>query len=198
VGGDDYVGLDVHRAARIAAAGHGGQVLVSSATSELVRASLPDGVGLRDLGEYRLKDLARPECIYQLTIDAVSAEFPPIRSRETPTNLPTQRTSFVGRDRAAARGRLRGDQGVGGGHAPPPLVDLPDPREAARSALGEGVMRAAWEEGRAMTLDQAWGTLGRIPSGSARAPSREGRTRTTSMFRFSLRYVTLLTSKEDA
>lgn len=103
VGGDSYVGLDVHRAARIAAAGHGGQVLLSSATSELVRPSLPDGVGLRDLGQHRLKDLARPERILQLTIDGLPAEFPSIRSLETPTNLPSQRTSFVGRKREVAR-----------------------------------------------------------------------------------------------
>ncbi len=110
VGGDDYVGLDVHRAARIAAAGHGGQVLVSAATSELVRAGLPDGVALSDLGEHRLKDLARPERISQLTIDGLPAEFPPIRSLETPTNLPSQRTSFVGRKRdvTEVKERLRG------------------------------------------------------------------------------------------
>jgi predicted ATPase/class 3 adenylate cyclase len=103
VGGDSYVGLDVHRAARIAAAGHGGQVLLSAATSELVRAGLPGGLGLRYLGEHRLKDLARPERIFQLTIDALPAEFPPIRSLETPSNLPVQRTSFVGREREVAR-----------------------------------------------------------------------------------------------
>ena len=103
VGGDSYVGLDVHRAARIAAAGHGGQVLLSSATCELVRAGLPHGLGLRDLGEHRLKDLARPERIFQLTIDALPAEFPPIHSLETPSNLPVQRTSFVGRAREVAR-----------------------------------------------------------------------------------------------
>jgi predicted ATPase/class 3 adenylate cyclase len=110
VGGDDYVGLDVHRAARIAATGHGGQVLVSSATAELVRPGLPDGLGLRDLGRHRLKDLARPERIYQLTDEGLPARFPPIRSLETPTNLPTQRTSFVGRKREVARVRelLRG------------------------------------------------------------------------------------------
>jgi predicted ATPase/class 3 adenylate cyclase len=103
VGGDSYVGLDVHRAARIAAAGHGGQVLLSSATSELVRAGLPPELGLRDLGEHRLKDLARPERIFQLMIDALPAEFPPINSLETPSNLPVQRTSFVGRAREVAR-----------------------------------------------------------------------------------------------
>ncbi|MGH2738214.1 MAG: tetratricopeptide repeat protein, partial [Actinomycetota bacterium] len=122
VGGDDYVGLDVHRAARIAAAGHGGQVLISAATAELVRADLPEGVGFRDLGEHRLKDLARPERIYQLTIDGLPGEFPHIRSLETPTNLPAQRTSFVGREREVARVKelLRGPglltlTGAGGG-----------------------------------------------------------------------------------
>ncbi|MGH2573117.1 MAG: ATP-binding protein [Actinomycetota bacterium] len=103
VGGDSYVGLDVHRAARIAAAGHGGQVLLTSASSDLVRSGLPDGLGLRDLGEHRLKDLARPERIFQLTIDALPPEFPPIRSLETPSNLPFQRTSFVGREGEVAR-----------------------------------------------------------------------------------------------
>jgi predicted ATPase/class 3 adenylate cyclase len=122
VGGDDYVGLDVHRAARIAAAGHGGQVLISAATAELVRADLPDAVVLRDLGEHRLKDLARPERIYQLTIDGLPGEFPHIRSLETPTNLPIQRTSFVGRERQVAKVKdlLRGPglltlTGAGGG-----------------------------------------------------------------------------------
>jgi predicted ATPase/class 3 adenylate cyclase len=104
VGGDDYVGVDVHRAARIAAAGHGGQVLLSGATSELVRADgLPDGASLRDLGEHRLKDLTHTERIFQLTIEGLTAEFPPIRTLETPTNLPIQRTSFVGRERDVAR-----------------------------------------------------------------------------------------------
>jgi predicted ATPase/class 3 adenylate cyclase len=103
VGGDSYVGLDVHRAARIAAAAHGGQVLLSSTTSELARASLAVGLGLRDLGQHRLKDLARPERIYQLTIVGLPTEFPPVRSLETPTNLPAPRTSFVGRAREVAR-----------------------------------------------------------------------------------------------
>jgi predicted ATPase/class 3 adenylate cyclase len=103
VGGDDYVGLDVHRAARIAATGHGGQVLVSSTTAELVGGGLPDGMDLRDLGEHRLKDLARPERILQLSVDGLPAEFPPLRSLETPTNLPVRRTSFVGRESEVAR-----------------------------------------------------------------------------------------------
>lgn len=102
-GGDNYIGLDVHRAARIAGTGHGGQVLVSSTTAELVKPSLPQDLGLRDLGRHRLKDLARAERIYQLTIAGLPAEFPPIRSLETPTNLPVERTSFVGRAREVHR-----------------------------------------------------------------------------------------------
>jgi len=98
--GADLVGLDVHRAARIAAAAHGGQILVSEATRAVIGAALPDGVGLHDLGEHRLKDLAQPERLYQVVADGLRAEFPPLRSLEaTPNNLPLQLTSFVGRAR---------------------------------------------------------------------------------------------------
>ena len=97
-GDGSYVGADVHRAARVAAAGHGGQVLLSETTSGLVADELPAGVGLRGLGEHRLKDL-RPERIFQLVIEGERTEFPPIRSLDRrPNNLPTQLTSFVGRD----------------------------------------------------------------------------------------------------
>ena len=93
-----YIGADVHRAARVAAAGHGGQVLLSETTSTLVSDELPAGVGLRGLGEHRLKDL-RPERIFQLVIEGIRSEFPPIRSLDRrPNNLPTQLTSFVGRE----------------------------------------------------------------------------------------------------
>jgi predicted ATPase/class 3 adenylate cyclase len=105
-----YVGHAVHRAARIAAAGHGGQVLVSAAVRALADDALPPGVTVRDLGEHRLKDL-RPEPLAQLVIEGLPAEFPPIRSLDArPNNLPTQLTSFVGRDRdlAEAAGLLAG------------------------------------------------------------------------------------------
>ncbi|MEO5941192.1 MAG: adenylate/guanylate cyclase domain-containing protein, partial [Candidatus Limnocylindrales bacterium] len=93
-----YIGADVHRAARVAAAGHGGQVLLSETTSTLVADELPPGVGLRGLGEHRLKDL-RPERICQLVIEGERTEFPPIRSLDRrPNNLPTQLTSFIGRE----------------------------------------------------------------------------------------------------
>jgi predicted ATPase/class 3 adenylate cyclase len=97
LGGDEYVGVDVHRAARIAAAGHGGQVILSTTTRSLVEEALPDGVGLRDLGEHRLKDLPRPERLHQLAVPGLPTNFPPPRTLDTPTNLPPQRTGFVGR-----------------------------------------------------------------------------------------------------
>jgi predicted ATPase/class 3 adenylate cyclase len=94
-----YVGLHVHRASRIASVGHGGQVLISDATRSLVQDSLPDGVGLRDLGEHRLKDLEHPERLWQLVVDGLQADFPAISSLDaTPNNLPTRLTTFLGRD----------------------------------------------------------------------------------------------------
>ncbi len=100
LGGDNYVGLDVHRAARVAAAGHGGQVLLSAATHALSAADLPAGVGLADLGQHRLKDLSRPEHLWQLLIEGLPADFPPPRTLDaTPNNLPLQLTSFLGRGR---------------------------------------------------------------------------------------------------
>lgn len=97
--GNEYLGLDVHRAARVAGAGHGGQVLVSETTRALVDHALPPGLTLKDLGMHRLKDLARPERLFQLTVDGLPADFPPLKTLEaTPNNLPTQLTSFIGRD----------------------------------------------------------------------------------------------------
>jgi predicted ATPase/class 3 adenylate cyclase len=99
LGGDDYLGIDVNRAARIAAAGHGGQVVLSGVTRSLVEHELPKGVSLRDLGEHRLKDLARPEYVSDLVIEGLPSDFPPLKTLEVPTNLPVQLTSFVGRER---------------------------------------------------------------------------------------------------
>src|SRR6185503_19062787 len=95
---DDYVGMDVHRAARIAAAGHGGQVLLSGVTRDLVMTDLPAEAVLSDLGEHWLKDLAQPEHLYQLTIQGLPQAFPPLKSLVTlPNNLPRHLNSFVGR-----------------------------------------------------------------------------------------------------
>jgi len=101
--GVDYVGFEVSRASRIAAAAHGGQVLVSDATESLVRDVLAPGLTLRDLGEHRFKDLVRPQRIYQLLIEGLPESFPPLRSLDsTPNNLPTQTTTFIGRERELA------------------------------------------------------------------------------------------------
>jgi predicted ATPase/class 3 adenylate cyclase len=100
---DTYVGLDVHRAARIAAAGHGGQVLISDSTRALVEHTLPEQVQLRDLGEHRLKDLAAVERLWQLVAPGLETDFPAIGSLDaTPNNLPTRLTTFLGREREIA------------------------------------------------------------------------------------------------
>jgi predicted ATPase/class 3 adenylate cyclase len=93
----DYYGPTLNRAARLMAIGHGGQVLLSQATEALVRDF--DDIVLIDLGEHRLRDLSRPERVYQVVLPGLPAEFPRLRSLDTgTTNLPVQLTSFVGRD----------------------------------------------------------------------------------------------------
>jgi predicted ATPase/class 3 adenylate cyclase len=103
------MGLEVHRGARVAAVGHGGQVLVSeSAAAVLARDGLPPGAALADLGVHRLKDLGRPERIFQLHAAGLPAGFPPLRSLGNPAlpnNLPAQLSAFIGRDREVAEVR---------------------------------------------------------------------------------------------
>src|SRR3954447_2783362 len=112
---DGYVGLDVHRAARICAAGHGGQVLISSSTRELVAGELPGDVALRDLGEHVLKDLDRPEHLFQLVVGDLPAEFPPLTSLSPGSGrangLPPLPNRTIGRadDVRAVVDRLRSD-----------------------------------------------------------------------------------------
>ena len=99
----DYFGPALNRVARILSAGHGGQILLSEATRALVEQSLPTDVNLRDHGHHRLKDLARPEHIFQVVTPDLPADFPPLKSLDTlPNNLPRQLTSFVGREREIA------------------------------------------------------------------------------------------------
>jgi class 3 adenylate cyclase/tetratricopeptide (TPR) repeat protein len=102
------VGLDVHRAARVAAVAHGGQVLVSETAVALVRDTLPPGAALVDLGVHQLKDLARPEQIFQLTAPGMQAQFPALRTLRTPSaaavrTLPRDLGSFTGRGPELAR-----------------------------------------------------------------------------------------------
>jgi predicted ATPase/class 3 adenylate cyclase len=96
---EGYVGLDVHRAARIMSAGHGGQVLLSQTTRDLVERDLPDGVSLRDLGAHRLKDLLHPSHLFELVVSGLPADFPPLKTLDTHhNNLPLQPTPLIGRE----------------------------------------------------------------------------------------------------
>jgi class 3 adenylate cyclase len=127
VGDAGYIGGDVRRATRIAAAGHGGQVLVSAST-----ASLVDRDELRDLGEHRLKDLSAPERLYQLGID----EFPPLKSLHH-TNLPVPATEEMGVE-------------------VPWVTRMNDETQRrVREQLDEDAVVAAQAEGRALTVDEA-------------------------------------------
>jgi predicted ATPase/class 3 adenylate cyclase len=123
-GSDRVDHAPINRCARVKAAGHGGQVLVTKTTRDLVGGRLGAGFGLKRLGEFRLRDLAEPELIYQLTHADLPAEFPPIRTEaERTRNLPLPVSSFIGREReleqtAAALGQTRvvtltGPGGVG-------------------------------------------------------------------------------------
>ena len=98
VGGDDYVGIDVHRAARIAAAAHGGQIIISDSTRALTQRAMPPDVELKDLGAHHLKGLGVPERLYQVSIAGLPSTFPPPRTDPVAkAHLPPRLTSFVGR-----------------------------------------------------------------------------------------------------
>jgi predicted ATPase/class 3 adenylate cyclase len=99
----DYFGPPVNRVARLLSAGHGGQVLLSLPTQELVRDQLPVGTSLMDLGERHLKDLFRPERVFQLLATGLPSEFPPLRTLEAyRNNLPLQPTPLIGREKEVA------------------------------------------------------------------------------------------------
>jgi predicted ATPase/class 3 adenylate cyclase len=104
----DYFGPAVNRVARLESVAHGGQVLLSGATAELLSEALPAGVTLRDLGAHRLKDLGRPEQVFQLEADYLPADFPPLTSLDNPdlpNNLPGQLSAFIGREHELAEVR---------------------------------------------------------------------------------------------
>jgi predicted ATPase/class 3 adenylate cyclase len=96
----DYFGQALNRTARLFSTGAGGQVLVSLVTAELLRDALPEGVGLRDLGAHRLKDLMRPESIFQVVAPGLRSDFPPLKSLDNhPNNFPMQPNPFIGREK---------------------------------------------------------------------------------------------------
>jgi predicted ATPase/class 3 adenylate cyclase len=128
LGGEHYLNQPLNRCARLMAAGHGGQALVSGATELLVRDDLPDGCGVVDLGEHRLRDLARPVRVFQLTGPGLRAEFPPLRSLEAfAGNLPVQLSSFVGRVGELA--------GLAAAMAQSPLVTVTGPGGVGKTRL---------------------------------------------------------------
>lgn len=125
----DYHGATLNRAARLMAVGAGGQSLLSEATVALIQDRLPDGVRLHDLGEHRLRDLVRPEHIYQVVAAGLIKEFPPLRSLSAyPNNLPVQLTSFVGREQelAETKSLLAGT----------PLLTLTGPGGTGKTRMG--------------------------------------------------------------
>ena len=100
----DYFGQPLNRCARLLSAAHGGQCVLSLPTEELARDALPDGVSLDDLGEHRLRDLGRPERVFQLKRPDLASDFPALLTLDAfPNNLPIQTTSFVGREKEIAR-----------------------------------------------------------------------------------------------
>ncbi len=128
---EGYVGLDVHHAARIMAAGHGGQVLLSQTTRDLVEHDLPGAVSVQDLGAHRLKDLQQKSHLFQLVIAGLPADFPPLRTLESrPNNLPVQFTPFIGREQeVSAVQQLLQRQGVR-------LLTLTGPGGTGKTRLG--------------------------------------------------------------
>jgi hypothetical protein len=99
----DYYGSALNRAARLMAVAHGGQIVCSQATADLARDALAEGVELVDLGEHRLRDLSRPERLFQVNAPGLTWAFAPLRSLDAfPGNLPAQLSSFVGRERDVA------------------------------------------------------------------------------------------------
>src|SRR5262249_44661620 len=113
-----YYSTAVNRCARLRAIGHGGQTLLSQATCELVRDTLPPDVSLQDMGRHRLKDLQRPEQVFQLLHPELPATFPPLKSLDAFShNLPRQLTTLIGREQEiAAVKRLLGWRRESDGH----------------------------------------------------------------------------------
>ncbi len=135
-----YVGMDVHRAARIAGAAHGGQVVVSEATAHLVDSCLPNGVELRDLGSHQLKDIAQPEHLFQLAVEGLPAEFAPLKTLGAASSLPRPATPLVGRDGELAElTALMGSPGVR-------LVTLTGPGGSGKTRLAVGLAQQLVEQ----------------------------------------------------
>ena len=137
----DYLGPPLNRVARLLSTAHGGQIVLSETTTELVRGVLERGVALVELGEYRLRGLDRPERIFQITAPGLRTAFPPLEAtRARPYNLPTTRTSLIGREQEIADARamlLRPDVG---------LLTLTGPGGTGKTRLAQEVARRLVDE----------------------------------------------------
>ncbi len=170
VGDDRYVGMGVHKAARIGAVGHGGQVLLSRSTRELVEDDLPDGVALRDLGERRLKDLERPEQLAQLEVAGLPSEFSPVRTQDVEARrrrrvrLGVLAAFAVVVAAAVALGLGFGRGGGGTGVAPNSvgIVDAASNRVVESIPVGIGPRSVAVGGGAVFVANTADGTVSRI------------------------------------
>ncbi len=151
---DGYVGIDVHRAARIASAAHGGQVLLSDTTRRLVGDALPEGVRLVPLGRHRLKDLTQPEQLYQVSAPGLQDAFPPVRSLGAATSLPTFPTPMVGRaDELRRTLRLVADPSVR-------IVTLVGPGGSGKTRLAVATAEAVAERQQRTVYFTALETVG--------------------------------------
>ena len=134
LGADDYIGVDVHRAARIMSAAHGGQIVASASVRALSERGASGDVSFRDLGEHRLRDLPEPEHLYQVVADGLSEAFPALRSVDArPNNIPASLTTFVGRRRELAEIREA--------LVAAPMVTLTGPGGAGKTRLSLQVAR---------------------------------------------------------
>lgn len=136
---EGYVGLDVHRAARICAAGHGGQILISQTTRDLIADDLRAPMGVVDLGVHRLRSLDTPQRLYQLTGPGLAGEFPPPRTTDAPrNNLKLEVTSFVGRERELEQATRMLEQSA--------LLTLTGPGGVGKTRLGLRLARALLDQ----------------------------------------------------
>jgi hypothetical protein len=145
LGGDDYIGIDINRTARISAAGHGGQILVSGPTRALAEDSVAEGIDFRDLGEYRLKGIEKPERVFQLVVEGLSHDFPPLRTDAIgEAHMPQRMMSFVRRpDEISDVSRLLEESR---------LITLIGPGRTGKTSLAEEVGRLVAKD----YADGAW------------------------------------------
>jgi class 3 adenylate cyclase/tetratricopeptide (TPR) repeat protein len=148
LGTNRYIGLGIHRAARISSVGYGSQILVSSATRELIADDLPADAALVDLGEFRLKDLERPERIYQLTVEGLPDRFPPLKAQKLAAT-----TVFVGREGELAQLVLSLEDAVAGRGC---VVLLGGEPGIGKSRLADELAGRARERGARVLWGRCW------------------------------------------